>query len=117
MEMTERWRKSTFSQGSEHCVEILATAESVLIRDSKYLRDPANDPAYQPIITIPSPDWPKFLDRALGRPVIRPDGTPTLNRHPDGTITLRDAAGVTLIYTPEEWEAFTAGIAVGEFAA
>ncbi|WP_169815572.1 DUF397 domain-containing protein [Nocardia inohanensis] len=115
--MIERWRKSTFSQGSEHCVEILETPESVLVRDSKYLRDAANDPARQPIISIPSSDWPTFLDLALGRPAIRPVGIPTLDRHSDGGITLRDAAGVTLVYTAAEWEAFTAGIAVGEFAA
>ncbi|WP_067711949.1 DUF397 domain-containing protein [Nocardia yamanashiensis] len=115
--MTVYWRKSSFSQGSDHCVEVCDAGDSILVRDSKYLRNPANDPARQPIIAIPSPNWPKFLDLALGRPTVHPDGVPTLNRHLDGTITLRDTAGVTLVYTPEEWEAFTAGIAVGEFAA
>ncbi|MTE12790.1 DUF397 domain-containing protein [Nocardia sp. CT2-14] len=57
------WRKSSRSGdgGGGNCVEVLLTDEAVLIRDSKYLRDPANDPAHQPVVSVPGPQWDAFL--------------------------------------------------------
>jgi hypothetical protein len=64
MEIMDQWRKSSHSQGSEHCVEVRFTDDSVYVRDSKYLRDPANDPAAQPIIAVPADEWDSFLQLA-----------------------------------------------------
>ena len=37
----------------------------VLIRDSKYLRDPANDPALEPTISTTAVEWMSFLDQVM----------------------------------------------------
>jgi hypothetical protein len=108
------WFKSSRSQGSENCVEVQFAGDRVLIRDSKYLRNPSNEPTAQPIITVPAADWQTFLDAAALTeprtvfPVIAPE--------PDGYVTIHDARGTALTYTPDEWEAFKVGAATGEFA-
>lgn len=111
------WFKSTFSDHGNACVEVRFTPGAVLIRDSKYSRDPNNDPATQPVITVPLTLWPSFLDRALG--YTTPDATdlPTVERHLDGSATLLSGKGIRLEYTAPEWQAYTAGIQAGEFAA
>ncbi|MEV6095133.1 hypothetical protein [Nocardia sp. NPDC051981] len=42
-----------------------AVADPILLRDSKYLRAPANDPAAQPIITLTPGAWIPFLHNIL----------------------------------------------------
>ncbi|WP_067818179.1 DUF397 domain-containing protein [Nocardia inohanensis] len=62
-EPQDGWRKSSYSGdgGGGNCVEVRLAEVAVLIRDSKYLRDPANDPAAQPIISLAGPEWDAFL--------------------------------------------------------
>jgi hypothetical protein len=109
------WFKSSLSGGSDNCVEVQLAGDRVLIRDSKYLRNSANDPATQPVIALPASDWQAFLDAATraepraGFPVIIPG--------PDGCVSVRDSRGTVLTYTPDEWDAFKAGVVKGEFAA
>jgi hypothetical protein len=110
------WFKSSFSRDAATCVEVRFTPTTVLIRDSKYLRNPANSPAAQPIITIPTESWNTFLDLALGQDISAPN-LPTLEIGPDGSATLTATDGTTLAYTPAEWAAYTSGIHAGEFAA
>ncbi|WP_216900422.1 DUF397 domain-containing protein [Nocardia alni] len=110
------WFKSSFSKDAASCVEVRFTPGTVLIRDSKYLRDPANPPAAQPIIAIPAMSWPAFLALALGHAVTAPN-LPTLTTHPDGGATLTSPDGTALTYTQAEWIAYTSGIHAGEFAA
>ncbi|MQY20073.1 DUF397 domain-containing protein [Nocardia macrotermitis] len=62
------WRKSSYSTGSDHCVEVKFADDTVYIRDSKYLRNPANTPANQPILAVPAADWDNFLQLATNRP-------------------------------------------------
>ncbi|MFE6857605.1 DUF397 domain-containing protein [Nocardia sp. NPDC057668] len=56
------WRTSSYSgsNGGE-CVEVAFDGDLVLIRDSKYLRDPANDPARQPMLAVSGAVWAAFL--------------------------------------------------------
>ncbi|ATL66160.1 DUF397 domain-containing protein [Nocardia terpenica] len=117
MEVMDGWRKSSFSQGSDHCVEVQFTDAAVSIRDSKYLRNPANDPAAQPIITVPTEHWGMFLQLAAGRLEGDFPGLPSIERHDDGGVSIRSQDGITLSYTPAEWIAYVSGIRAGEFAA
>ncbi len=110
------WFKSSFSRDAASCVEVRFNGKVVDIRDSKYLRNPANPPAAQPIITIPAESWPTFLARALGHDVTAPN-LPTLTTHPNGGATLTSPDGTALTYTSAEWTAYTSGIHAGEFAA
>ncbi|TLG01811.1 DUF397 domain-containing protein [Nocardia cyriacigeorgica] len=112
------WRKSSYSNnGGASCVEVRFADTEVLVRDSKYLRDPANDPTQQPVIAIPSHLWTAFLDLAADRRGTSDPALPAVEVHADGGVTIHAADGTALTYTPGEWRAFTAGIHNGEFAA
>ncbi|ATL68635.1 DUF397 domain-containing protein [Nocardia terpenica] len=111
-----RWFKASFSTDSSNCVEIRFGDGVVLIRDSKYLRDPANDSAAQPFISIPTHDWPTFLNAARGFEGTSRHGLPAIEHHASGEVSLH-ADGTTLTYTAAEWTAFVSGIRAGEFAA
>jgi hypothetical protein len=112
------WRKSTFSNnGGASCVEVNFIGDRVLVRDSKYLRNPANDPAEQPVLSMPVGLWPTFCDRSVSStPGSEITGLPRITRHDDGRVTVssRDTA-VELVFTPDEWTAFIQGVHAGEF--
>jgi hypothetical protein len=48
------FRKSTHSGPESHCVEVAATDNAVLVRDSKH--------ADGPVLTFDRPAWTAFLD-------------------------------------------------------
>ncbi|WP_228786499.1 DUF397 domain-containing protein [Nocardia terpenica] len=112
------WRTSSYSgsNGGE-CVEVAFDDDRVLIRDSKYLRNPANDPASQPVITMSAADWSAFLGAATAGIHITQHDLPTIERADTGEVSLRAADGTVLTYTAAEWLAFTSGVRDGEFAA
>lgn len=109
------WVKASASNANQNCVEVRFNGNTVLIRDSKYLRDPRNKdhPARQPIISIPASHWTEFLEIVADRGQTG-DGLPAIEYSADGHISLR-ASNVTLTYTPGEWNAFCDGIQKGEF--
>ncbi|WP_069166827.1 DUF397 domain-containing protein [Nocardia altamirensis] len=112
------WRKSSLSNnGGQSCVEVRFGTDVVYIRDSKYLRDPANDLARQPIITIPLNRWSEFLDHAAGYRSAVSEGVPVVDVRADGGADICAADGTTLTYTTSEWRAFTWSIGAGEFVA
>ncbi|MFG1793972.1 DUF397 domain-containing protein [Nocardia sp. NPDC049149] len=110
------WRTSSYSgtNGGE-CVEIAFDGDTVLIRDSKYLRDPSNDPAAQPVISIPAQEWNAFKDAAAGTEADDARGLPLIERLSSGEVRIQTDGGIALTYTAAEWVAFTAGICDGEF--
>lgn len=108
------WCKSSFSGQKSACVEVrFDTEEIVSIRDSKYLRNPANHPADEPILTVSADDWRTFLAHLT-------DGSSTpspISADIDaaGYVTLSaEGSSVTLTYTPTEWDAFCRGVQAGE---
>ncbi|MBO0879103.1 MAG: DUF397 domain-containing protein [Mycobacterium sp.] len=107
------WRKASRSGANGSCVEIRPDGETILIRDSKYLRDPSNRPDRQPIIAITTEQWTTFLDVVAGRS--RAVTEPRITLHSNGSTTLTSADGVALDYTPAEWQAFSLGVIDGEF--
>ncbi|MGQ4597875.1 DUF397 domain-containing protein [Nocardia sp. R6R-6] len=106
------WFTSTRSNNGNQCVEIRFDGDAVLIRDSKYRRNPANRSVDEPIITVTATEWTAFLDvlRTRGR------SNSELSAHTaaNGHTTLRHGE-TTLTYTPEEWRAFLLGAHDGEF--
>jgi hypothetical protein len=104
------WFKSSRSgSGENNCVETRFDGPTVRIRDSKY----QGDPAAQPVITVTTRQWAQFLAVLAGNSShsalsIATDG--------HGFVTLA-SGGMSLIFTPAEWDAFTAGVTLGEFAA
>ncbi|MBF6234489.1 DUF397 domain-containing protein [Nocardia farcinica] len=112
---TSTWFKSSFSKEAANCVEVRFAGDAVLVRDSKYLRDPGNDPARQPVIEISAMRWGAFLAYAVDPGVAPEPGLPVIVRGAHGVVV--SLGGVSLHFTGAEWTAFTSGIAVGEFAA
>jgi Domain of unknown function (DUF397) len=60
------WFKASFSDNAASCVEVRFDGALVQVRDSKSRRDPANDPACEPVITITLEQWERFLNEATG---------------------------------------------------
>ncbi|WP_040840302.1 DUF397 domain-containing protein [Nocardia brevicatena] len=113
------WRTSSYSgTNGGQCVQVAFGSQTVFIRDSKYLRDPANDPAAQPIIAIDINLWPRFLDHVkAGSSHSLGDELPDIEQRADGCIVLRgpDTEASAMVFTPTEWAAFIAGAHAQEF--
>jgi hypothetical protein len=87
---------------------------TLAVRDSKFRRNPSNDLSSEPIMTLPSEEWPSFLaGAAVADP--RPCRSVRLLELPDGFVKLQGADGTELVYRPDEWTAFLNGVALGEF--
>ncbi|WP_378735230.1 DUF397 domain-containing protein [Nocardia brasiliensis] len=106
------WFTSTRSNNGNQCVEVRFDGDAVLIRDSKYRRNPANRPADEPVITVTAHEWSTFLDALRRRE--RTPGALTAHPAADDHTTLRHGDTV-LDYTPQEWDAFLLGVRDGEF--
>ncbi len=105
------WFTSSRSNNGNQCVEVRFDGDAVLIRDSKYRRNPANRPAEEPVITVTASLWTSFinlLNSGLSHNEL------IAQTSADGSATLRHG-DITLYYTPEEWDAFIAGARDGEF--
>ena len=107
--------KSSWSEQGGNCVEVKHTGDTVFIRDSKYLRNPANDPTAQPIIQVPANEWSTFLVAITAGTAVANGAIPAVEHHADGQITLRGSDGIALTYTSSEWDAFLAGVHDREF--
>ncbi|RJO76974.1 DUF397 domain-containing protein [Nocardia panacis] len=103
------WFTSSRSNNGNQCVEVRFDGAAVLIRDSKYRRDPTNRPADEPIIVVSDHEWTAFLRHLAGDP-----HRLHARARSDGRITLRHGP-TALIFTPAEWTAFVAGALAGEF--
>ncbi|MGW0050119.1 DUF397 domain-containing protein [Nocardia cyriacigeorgica] len=115
--LADGWRKSSRSGdgGGGNCVEVKFDGDVVLIRDSKYLRNPANDPAEQPVITLSADKWETFIGAVAGKSTRSRQAFPRIEQTSRGVHL--HSGNTTLTFTHQEWAAFTAGIHGGEFAA
>lgn len=105
------WFTSSRSNNGNQCVEVRFDGDAVLIRDSKYRRNPANRTAEEPIITVTASLWTSFINLLNSG---RSHNELIVQTCADGSATLRHG-DITLSYTPEEWDAFIAGVRAGEF--
>ncbi|MFD6453867.1 DUF397 domain-containing protein [Nocardia sp. NPDC056541] len=106
------WFTSSRSNNGNQCVEVRFDGDAVQIRDSKFRRNPMNAGLVEPVITVDAPLWTAFLHCLL---TARPHPDLVAHTSSDGSTTLRHEA-VLLHFTPEEWNAFTAGVRDDEFA-
>ncbi|MET9489103.1 DUF397 domain-containing protein [Nocardia sp. NPDC006630] len=106
------WFTSTRTNNGNQCVEVRFDGDAVLIRDSKFRRNPAHRGQAEPIITVTAADWMAFLATVPGRHT----GSTALVAYPSphGGATLVHGE-TSLVYTPGEWAAFAAGVRDGEF--
>ncbi|MGV9663161.1 DUF397 domain-containing protein [Nocardia niigatensis] len=106
------WFTSSRTNNGNQCVEVRFDGDAVLIRDSKYRRNPEHRLEDEPIITVAATEWMTFLAAVLGRPALRT--ALSAETGTDGHTTLRHGE-TTLVYTPGEWRAFVDGARDGEF--
>ncbi|MBF6137230.1 DUF397 domain-containing protein [Nocardia puris] len=108
------WRTSSYSGNTGgNCVEVASDGIRVYIRDSKYRRDPANDPVSEPIIAVTPAQWKHLVTVAVtGSSAVT---EPAIEIGDTGWVELRTNSGVMLRFTRQEWVAFVAGARDGEF--
>lgn len=100
------WRKSSYSTGTGNCVEVAPTADGVVIRHSKH---PAAG-----TITFSHQAWVAVLrDVRDSRPSA--NGVATITKIGTDTLVTSLTTEVELRFDEDEWSAFLAGAADGEF--
>ncbi|NNH73817.1 DUF397 domain-containing protein [Nocardia uniformis] len=100
------WRKSSYSGAGENCVEVAPAGERVYLRHSKRPDDGT--------ITFTKDAWVTLLSEVgAGRPSA--NGTVTVSLNGTGTLIEALDAPVTLHFDQDEWRAFLAATADGEF--
>lgn len=103
------WFKSSASNPAQDCVEVRFDGDLVHVRDSK-------DQAAGPVITVPAQHWPGFLAEVLGHVEAGSNRAVRIAYLADDGVRLHALdGGIVLSFTGSEWDAFTAGVAGGEF--
>lgn len=100
------WRTSTRSSNGEKCVEVAPCTGGVIMRDSKH---PDNG-----TIVFPHAAWAAFLREACGQSVPT-NGIATIAKIGEDTLVEAWHPSVRLRFNVDEWDAFLAGAADGEF--
>ncbi|MGH3990398.1 MAG: DUF397 domain-containing protein, partial [Pseudonocardiaceae bacterium] len=100
------WRISSRSSNGENCVEVAPAADGVVIRHSKH---PSAG-----TITFPGFAWRAFVHDARDG-VANTNGVATITKIGTGTLVKSLHSTVALRFDAEEWSAFLAGAADGEF--
>ncbi len=101
------WRKSSYSTSTGNCVEIAPMADGVAVRHSKH-PDAGT-------ISLPRDVWAMFVRETVAGAPVRADGVVTVARDGAETVVGSPATGVELRFDGDEWAAFRAGAADGEF--
>ncbi|WP_279580578.1 DUF397 domain-containing protein [Fodinicola feengrottensis] len=93
------------SNGQGQCVEV-GSNDQILIRDTKLGEA-------SPVLFVLPINWQLFVDHVRTGGVL--SGFPTVE-FAGGEIRMRtDSSGPVLSYSPAEWDAFVAGVELGEF--
>jgi len=100
------WRKSSYSTATGNCVEVAPTTDGVFVRHSKH---PAAG-----TITFGRPAWISFI-REVRMGGASANGSATVSRIGTDTLVRSLQTNVELRFDQDEWAAFIAGAADGEF--
>lgn len=101
------WRKSTYSDQANGCVEVDLAHDGVQVRHSKI--------ANSPVISLTGQQWTRWLDEVISDHLTNTNGAVTVLARP-GSWTVREAAtGTELVFDEQEWTAFRLGAKDGEF--
>ncbi|WIV60695.1 DUF397 domain-containing protein [Amycolatopsis nalaikhensis] len=104
------WFKSSFSPSQSGCVEVRFLGTAVQVRDTK-------DHGAGPILSVDIAAWPGFIAEVTGAAATDSNDALRIEHCSAGGARLHSLDGTTtLLYTDDEWIAFTAGAAHGEFA-
>ncbi len=101
------WRKSTYSNQANGCVEVDFTSAGVQIRHSKI--------SDSPVIDFTAEQWSAWLAEVTTDRLTNTNGAVTVTAASDSwTVRCLDT-GHTLIFDETEWTAFRLGATNGEF--
>ena len=101
------WRKSSYSNQANGCVEVDLTGAGARIRDTKI--------ADSPVIAFTAEQWSAWLAEVTADRLTGTNGAVTVTTAP-GTWTVRCVdTGHTLVFDENEWTAFRRGATDGEF--
>lgn len=108
------WSKATASSANGFCVEVAHTDGQVLVRDTKWERDPDRTEP-RPTLTVDPGDWEHTLTALTGG--TGHVATPTLAviHRVDGTARFHGNSAA-LEFTADEMTAFLDGVSKDEFA-
>lgn len=92
------------------------TPALISVRDSKQ-NDPAGNEDSQPILNVEPQAWLTFLSEVLEQSPAGTNESLFFSRQSNGDMVLTNAAqpDISLRYDSEEWDAFSAGVADGDF--
>jgi uncharacterized protein YaiE (UPF0345 family) len=103
------WFKSSFSPSQSGCVEVRFTGTTVQVRDTK-------DHGTGPVLGVDIATWPGFIAEVTGTAATGSNQALRIEHLTVGGARLHSIDGTTtLTNTDDEWTAFTAGAADGEF--
>jgi len=101
------WRKSSYSNQANGCVEVDFTSGGAQIRDSKL--------AESPVIAFTTEQWSAWLTEVTTDHLTNTNGAVTVTVS-SNTWTVRSLdTGHTLVFGETEWTAFRLGVTDGEF--
>ncbi len=102
------WRKSTYSDFQDGCVEVNSSSDGTEIRHSKLIDSP--------VIRFTGLQWSRWLDEVVSDHLINTNGAVTVLVQA-GSWTVRETStGTELAFDEQEWTAFRLGAKDGEFA-
>lgn len=102
-----RWTKATRSDTASGCVEVKLDADGYHLRDTK-------DRGRGPVLTLAEPRWRALAAALLAAGPVDLPGL-SVERRPDGSMTIGQPGRAPLGYTPFEVECFLDGLRRGEF--
>ena len=101
------WRKSTYSDQANGCVEVRPGSDGMEIRHSKIVDSP--------VIRFTDEQWSRWLGEVVADNLTNTNGAVTVLVGP-GSWTVRDLlTGIELVFDHQEWTAFRLGAKDGEF--
>jgi Domain of unknown function (DUF397) len=103
---TSTWRKSSYSTATGNCVEVASTMDCVFVRHSKH--------PTAGTIAFDLPAWISFI-REIQAENANANGSVTVTRIGTDTLVRSLLTDVELRFNQDEWAAFLAGAADGEF--
>jgi hypothetical protein len=101
------WRKSTYSDVANGCVEVDFTSTGAQIRHSKI--------ADSPVIAFTAEQWSAWLTEVTTDHLTNTNGAVTVTVSPDAWTVHCLNSGHTLVFDETEWTAFRLGTTDGEF--
>jgi Domain of unknown function (DUF397) len=102
------WRKSTYSNQANGCVEVDFTSAGAQIRHSKI--------ADSPVIAFTTEQWSAWLTEVTTDHLTNTNGAVTVTVAPDSWTVRCPDTGHTLVFDETEWTAFRLGATDGGFA-